>query len=206
MAWRRPERVSILTYTFPSHGLESESLLIHSLPAWNAVAKKKAASRPRRTREHIIASQSHNHLEKFFIDKGHTVDRPTEDYGIDLFVSTFDEDGYAEPGNILFQLKASDNLKYSDDGSFISFKVETKHYDYWMKQPMPVFLILYDAIKTKAYWLYVQEYSATTKKPKKNAETTTVRVPVANEFTAETVDYTRGKKAAILELEVEHEE
>ena len=41
------------------------------------VAKAKAApERPQRTQEHIIASQSHNYIEKFFIDKGHTVDRP----------------------------------------------------------------------------------------------------------------------------------
>jgi hypothetical protein len=45
------------------------------------------ASRPRRTREHVIASQSVNYLEKFFIDKGHMVDRPAEDYGFDLIVS-----------------------------------------------------------------------------------------------------------------------
>jgi hypothetical protein len=170
------------------------------------VAKKKADPRPRRTREHIIASQSHNFIEKFFIDKGHTVDRPQEDYGIDLVVNTFDEEGYAEAGNLLFQLKASDNLKYSTDGSYISFKVEVKHYHYWMKQAMPVFLILYDAKAVKAYWLYVQPYFAAQKRPRKNAGTITVRVPVANELTEQTVDYMRERKEALLEVEVEHEQ
>jgi hypothetical protein len=37
------------------------------------VAKRKPAPAPRRTREHVIAAQSHNYVEKFFIDKGHTV-------------------------------------------------------------------------------------------------------------------------------------
>jgi hypothetical protein len=47
--------------------------------------------RPRRTREHVIASQSHNYIEKFFIDKGHTVARPPDDYGTDVMVNTFHE-------------------------------------------------------------------------------------------------------------------
>ena len=61
---------------------------------------KDHSPKPRRTREHIIASQSHNYVEKFFIDKGHIVNRPAEDYGIDLVVNTFDGNGYIEPGSI----------------------------------------------------------------------------------------------------------
>ncbi len=161
---------------------------------------------PRRTRGHIIASQSHNYLERFFIDKGHTVDRPKEDYGIDVVVNTFDSDGYAEGGNILFQLKASDNLKYSVDGSYISFKIKVTHYKYWMKQTMPVFLILYDANRTKAFWLYVQAYYRIQRKPRRSAKTTTVRVPLTNRFTKRTVDYMRNRKAAVSENEVAHED
>jgi hypothetical protein len=51
------------------------------------------APRPRRTREHVIASQSFNYIEKFVIDKGHTADRRSDDYGYDLFVNTYDENG-----------------------------------------------------------------------------------------------------------------
>ena len=80
------------------------------------VANQKSPPGTRRTREHIIVSQSYNYVEKFFIDQGHTVDRPTTDYGIDLLVNTFDEDGYAEAGDILIQLKANDRFRFSKDG------------------------------------------------------------------------------------------
>ena len=171
------------------------------------MAKKKSPSAPRRTREHIIAAQSHNYVEKFFIDKGHTVDRPANDYGTDVLVNTFDEHGYAENGDIRIQLKASDTLDYSDDGAYISFKIETRHYHSWLKEPMPVFLILYDARKSKAYWLYVQAYFAdAAKRPKRKAKSVTVRVPVSNLFAERTVDYMRAKKAAILQVEIAHEE
>ena len=61
------------------------------------MAKSDAtAPRPRRTREHIIASQSRNYIEKLFIDKGHIANRESEDYGYDLVVRTFDEDGFED--------------------------------------------------------------------------------------------------------------
>jgi Domain of unknown function (DUF4365) len=156
--------------------------------------------RPQRTREHIIASQSHNYIEKFFIDKGHTVDRPGEDYGYDLIVNTFDGQGYAESGDIRIQLKASDNHNYSKNMAFISFRITRKHYELWMNELMPVFLVLYDAREKKAYWLYVQEHfrSDPSLKPKGRVQTLTLRVPVANEFIEATVDSMRQCKSKVL--------
>ncbi len=165
------------------------------------MAKAKAApERPQRTREHIIASQSHNYIEKFFIDKGHTVDRPGEDYGYDVIVNTFDNQGYAESGEIRIQLKASDNHNYIKNKTFISFGITRKHYELWMNELMPVFLVLYDAQEKKAYWLYVQEHFASdpSQKPKAGAQTLTLRVPVVNEFTEATVDYLRESKLEVL--------
>lgn len=161
---------------------------------------------PRRTREHVIASQSHNYVEKFFIDKGHTIDYVT-DYGTDAVVNTFDENGYAEGGDIRLQLKASDNLDYSADGEYISCSIDVSHYHYWMKQVYPVFLVLYDAQRVRAYWLYVQAYFASSggKRPRKNAQSITVRVPTKNRMTSRAVDYMRNVKARILEVDVEHQ-
>ncbi len=171
------------------------------------VASKHSGSGTRRTREHIIASQSRNFVEKFFIDKGHTVDFVT-DYGTDGVVNTFDENGYAEGGDIRLQLKASDNLHYSKDGTYVSFSIQAKHYHYWMKQPMPVFLLVYDARKIQAYWLYVQAYFKLHKveKPKRNSGSVTVHVPVQNMLNDQTVDYMRQKKAEVLEAEIKHED
>jgi hypothetical protein len=171
------------------------------------MTKKQSRTGTQRTREHIIASQSRNFVEKLFIDKGHTVDFVT-DYGTDGVVNTFDEDGFAEGGDIRLQLKASDNLRYSKDGKSVSFRIEAKHYHYWMKQPMPVFLLLYDAKKTQAFWLYVQAYfrSDKVRKPTKNTGSITVRIPVQNVLTEQTVDYMRQKKAEVLQAEITHED
>jgi len=155
--------------------------------------------RPRRTREHIIASQSHNHIEKYFIDKGHTVDRP-EDYGYDLVVNTFDADGYAESGDVRIQLRASDALRYNESRRSISFTITAKHYALWKSEVMPVFLILYDAQEKNAYWLYVQEYFAadSSRRPSDSGGSLTVRVPVSNLFTEDTVDLIKEYKARIM--------
>ncbi len=162
---------------------------------------KKAAgpARPQRTKEHVNASKSHNFIEKFFIDKGHVVDRPGADYGYDVLVTTFDARGYAESGDIRLQLKAGDRFDYVGKGAFISYKVEMKHCNLWVEEVMPVFLVLYDATQHRAYWVDIQEYfSDPTKRPKPNADSVKIRVPVANVFTDATVDHARGRKAAIL--------
>lgn len=161
----------------------------------------------KRTRAHIIASQSQNYMEKLFIDAGHTADRPS-DYGTDLLVTTFDKKGYAENGYVILQLKASDSLKYSASKSYISYSIERKHYNLWRKEPMPVFMILYHAKRKRAYWLYVQDYFALGNKPKKNSNSLTVRVPVRNGVSRKTVTYIRSRKAAVLksiEGNVQHE-
>jgi len=101
--------------------------------------------RPRRTREHVIAAQSSNYVESFILAQGHTVDRPIEDYGYDMLVSTFDDRGFAESGEILIQIKATDRPRYSSKREFISFVIDVKHYELWRREPMPVFLVVYDA-------------------------------------------------------------
>jgi hypothetical protein len=160
---------------------------------------KAGLERPRRTKEHINASKSHNYIEKFFIDRGHTVDRPGADYGYDLLVNTYDDDGYAESGEIRIQLKSSDDFDYVEDGSCISCKISMRHYNLWSAEVMPVFLILYDATQHRAFWVYIQEYfSDSAKKPKAKAKTLRIRVPVNNVFAESTVDYARRRKTAIL--------
>lgn len=158
------------------------------------------APRPRRTREHVIASQSCNYIEKFIIDKGHVAERQKEDYGYDLIVKTFDESGYEESGEIVIQLKASDNLVRLRHGDFVSLSIGVKHYELWISEPMPVFLILYDALERNAYWLYVQEYFTSDKhrRPGKRSKTLAIRIPLANTFVEDTVDYMRARKTAIL--------
>src|SRR5690349_12272288 len=71
---------------------------------------RRVIPRKRRTRQHIIADQSVNHLERFIIDEGHVVQRVEHDYGYDLILLTFDATGYAEPGYATLQIKACERL------------------------------------------------------------------------------------------------
>jgi Domain of unknown function (DUF4365) len=161
-----------------------------------------AATAPlkRRTREHVIAALSVNFVERFFLRKGHTVVKTDEDYGIDLIVSTYDQDGFVEPGSIYIQLKATDSPNLSADGSFYSFSISVRDYNGWAAQAMPVFLILYDAQGERAYWQYVQGYfeSEPSRRPKEGARSVTVRIPAANRFDDAAVDYALGRKRDVM--------
>ncbi len=165
------------------------------------MAKPDATDRlPERTREHVIAAMGFIHVLKAFIDKGHIGDRPRDDYGYDLIATTFDENGYQEDGEIRVQIKATDKLERSRGRGFLACEIERKHYNLWMNTDMPVFLILYDAQERRAYWLYLQAYFVedSRRRPKAGIKTVTVRIPMTHEFTEDTVDYMRAKKAAIL--------
>ncbi len=156
------------------------------------------APKPRRTREHVIASQSFNYLEKFIIDQGHTAERQSHDYGYDLIINTYDAEGSPENGEIRVQLKASDRLQEMKHGDIISLRLDIKHYELWINEYEPVFLVLYDGQARRAYWLHVQAYFAAnpSRRPKRGARTLTVHIPLANEFTEHTVEYMRARKAA----------
>jgi len=90
---------------------------------------------------------------------------------------TFDEMGYVEPGPVYFQVKASEVLKAV--GSAYFFDVDLRDYHLWMREELPVVLILFDASRKKAYWLCVQQYfdEEEARRPRKGAKTVRVRVP-----------------------------
>src|SRR5205807_2336926 len=121
--------------------------------------------------------QSVNFVERFIIDEGHTTHRLEKDYGYDLVLFTYDEQGYAEPGLAFLQLKASETLARSGDGYV--FDLDIRDYNLWVVENNPVFLILFDASRRRAYWLDVQGYfeSDARRKPKKGAKMVRVYVP-----------------------------
>src|SRR5262249_28551164 len=131
----------------------------------------------RRTREHVLADLSVNHVERFIIEEGHTAERVAHDYGYDLTLCTYDEKGYAEEDLVYLQLKASETLNRSGDG--LVFDIDIRDYRLWTAQMMPVILILFDGSKRRAYWLYVQRYFAEepSRKPRPHAKTVRIRVP-----------------------------
>src|SRR6202035_1073509 len=133
--------------------------------------------RKRRTRQHVIADLSVHHVEGFILEEGHTAQRFGSDYSYDLLMHPFDEEGYAEPGPVYFQLKAAESLQTV--GSAYVFDVDIRDYNLWIQEEMPVVLILFDASRRKAYWLGVQQYFREdgTRQPKKGAKSVRVRVP-----------------------------
>jgi hypothetical protein len=141
------------------------------------VARSSPAPRKQRTRQHVIADQSINYVERFVLDEGHTVQRLTQDYGYDLMLFSYDAEGFAEPGVALLQLKASEALKQSGDNYV--FDLDVRDYNLWKVETAPVFLILFDATRRRAYWLHLQHYfrSDSARQPKKGAQTVRVSVP-----------------------------
>jgi len=118
--------------------------------------QKPADLRKRRTREHVLASLSVNHVEGIIYERGYTAERIQNDYGYDLAVTTFDQDGYLEPGSILLQLKATDTIDLVANGTQVSFAVAMADYRAWVAEAYPVFLIVFDATARIAYWIYIQ--------------------------------------------------
>lgn len=116
--------------------------------------------RKRRTRQHIIADLSANHLERYVLRCGFAVDKIQHDYGLDVIMYTYQINGEIQEAFVNIQLKASDNVKYAKRGSFISMHVSRPHLESWLAEPMPVVLVIYDAKIDKAYWVYVQRYFA----------------------------------------------
>jgi len=146
------------------------------------MAHKRPIWRKRRTREHVLADLSVNHVERFALHCGFAVERITHDYGIDLEIATYNADGEVENGEIRVQVKATDHLKTVADGKFAIVRVARVDFRHWLLEPMPVILALYDANQDVAYWVHVQSYFESGKAADADREggTMTVRLPRSN--------------------------
>ena len=157
--------------------------------------RRQPAGRKRRTREHVIADLGVNHVERAVLQCGYTVERTRHDYGIDLWVDTFDRRGEYEVGEIKLQVKATDSLSRTSDGQAISWRVAAADLRSWLFHVVPVILVVYDAKGDVAYWLDVQEYAlgqGTTFDL--TGRTVTLRIPVANLWTPKAVRQLRALK------------
>jgi hypothetical protein len=114
------------------------------------------AKRARRTREHIIADLSVNHIEYHALKCGYSVEKFESDYGYDLEIFTYDRQGEFENGTIFVQAKATDHIdKYRIKGGY-SKTFDKGHIEQWSKEPFPVILVFYDAQREIGYWTYLQ--------------------------------------------------
>ncbi len=119
---------------------------------------QKKYSKKRRTRHHIIAELSENHIEYFVLLCGFSIERIEKDYGYDLEIYSYNDDGEIENGLVYLQLKSTDHMERYDRVGYFSYSVEKAHLETWLYEPMPVILVLFDVEKEMAYWVYIQAY------------------------------------------------
>ena len=162
------------------------------------MAKQVIGPRKQRTRQHVIADLSVNYVERVILDEGHSFERPASDYGYDLVMRTHDPDGFVEAGFVYFQLKSSDNLVAL--GGMVSFDVDVRDYNLWRAEAMPVILVLFDAVKRRAYWLPIQRYFQENPscRPRTGAKTVRVHVSSRQSVTRRAVRKMRTAKEEIL--------
>jgi hypothetical protein len=161
--------------------------------------RRDARERKRRTREHVLADLSANYVEKQALLCWYTAERVRLDYGIDLVMQTFNRRGEVENGRVFFQLKATDHLKRTVDGSSVSCRVERADLLHWLEEAFPVVLVLYDAKGDTAYWVYVQNHfgELTGFDPARCGVRITVTIPHSNVLDRRTMRaLARAKNAA----------
>jgi Domain of unknown function (DUF4365) len=164
------------------------------------LAQRKPQERKRRTRAHVIADLSVNHVERQALLAGFAVQRIVPDYGIDLFIATNDSRGAIGNGEIRIQLKAPDASRWVQGCQAVAVRVEQGDFRHWLMEPMPVMLAVFDAPNDTAYWLYVQEHfeSGRALSFDKSGATMTVRVPRTNVLTSATMREFAGYRDRIL--------
>ncbi|MGL4551623.1 MAG: DUF4365 domain-containing protein [Gemmataceae bacterium] len=118
--------------------------------------RRPGPRRKTRTREHVIADLAINHVERQALLCGFTVEEFTRDYGIDLAMVTYNPDGEVENGLILIQVKATERLDPLAAGDAVTFRVDRADLAFWLPDPYPVVLAVYEAASDAALWVHVQ--------------------------------------------------
>jgi hypothetical protein len=115
-------------------------------------------------------------VEGFILEEGHTAQRVTHDYGYGLVLFTYDAQGFVEPGLTFFQVKAMETVK--EQGTDYVFDLDIRDYNLWIREKMPVILILFDASRKRAWWHHVQGYfrEDAARQPRRGAKSGRVRV------------------------------
>lgn len=137
-----------------------------------------------RTRAHVLADLSINHVERQVLLCGFTVDRVQHDYGYDPTMATYSDTGEFEPGYIYMQVKATDRLPRLADGRTIPWRISRRDLKLWLAETYPVILVVYGGQEDRAYWIHIQRYVSGRRIPELflDGETMTIHIPMANRF------------------------
>ncbi len=162
----------------------------------------KWRGKKRRTREHVIADLGVNYVQRHILLTGHSSEVILHVYGIDLLMVTYNIDGEIENGHIEIQVKSTDRVAILKTSNVIAFKVEAAHLKGWQWEPMPVILIVYDAMEEgRAFWLYIQHYMnnhAHQIDSPDDQDTITLHIPMENQLDATAVERFCGFRDQVL--------
>jgi hypothetical protein len=141
---------------------------------------------------------SAHHVEGHILRCGFTAERVVHDYGVDLYMTTYNAHGEVENDFVLFQLKATDRLQWTSDDSAVMLRLETTDLHWWLVETFPVILVIYNAQADVAYWLYVQ---AQIEKPHGlstgRGKSVTVHIPITNVLNEDAIRHFAAAKAAV---------
>jgi hypothetical protein len=159
-----------------------------------------AAERKRRTRQHVIADMSFHHLGYLVVRCGFTFEAERADYGYDGSIFTFDSRGRIENSYMFVQLKATDRIRLSTDRKRILFRVSRRDISLWEDEIVPVYLVVFDARREKAYWIYFQKYiqERGIRAKKMKTETITVELVASQLLSRAAIAGWRRDKATVL--------
>jgi hypothetical protein len=110
-----------------------------------------------RPRSHILGDEAVNHISGLAIKSRCAVQPLHPDYGLDLLVTTVDEQGVIENGWIYIQSRGTEELVRGLDGR-IRLRIEAIHAAYYLGEAYPVFLVGYESQQHRAYWIHTQPY------------------------------------------------
>ena len=138
-----------------------------------------------------------NFLERQVLRRGHQLRRvPEPEYGTDALMLHFSpESREIENGWVEFQVKATDNLRLSNDGKSVACPIELAHLNYWYWEAAhPFILVVYDAIEHRAFWVDVQDYVDNC--GIEDGRTLTIHIPLQNRLTPAAIDHFRNLSLA----------
>jgi hypothetical protein len=135
--------------------------------------------RKMRTRGHVLADLSINHVERQVLRCGFSADRVQHDYGYDLTMATYSDSGEFEPGAFYIQVKATDRLPQLADGRTVPWEVTRRDLKLWLAETYPVILVVYDGQRDRAFWIHIQAcFADRTPELFAGGETVSVRIPM----------------------------
>jgi len=135
----------------------------------------------KRPAQHVIDTRAKKVLEGLLPHEWN-FNEMAHDYGKDYLVEPAD-DSYLTGTTFFVQLKGTTRIKTVQDQTSISFPLKKKHAAYYLDQvkESPVFLVVVDVDRKRAWWIFIQEYLASDTKWRRLKQAT-IHLPLSNDL------------------------